>query len=88
MNVVHRLEPLRPDALHVPQMKEFVRREGFNSLQPGAKALRGNADGGAVAVFHSAPAAGRKVKDERVAGKGHVAHQGRFGGRNLLERTH
>ena len=39
VNVVHRLQSLRPDALHVPEMKEFVRGDGLDRFRMAAQPL-------------------------------------------------
>src|SRR5450432_515411 len=78
--VVDRFERLRTDALHVPQMEEFVCGDAGEMLEVAGKLFLVQADCRAVSVFHATAAwrVGGMI-DEHVSLKGTIIHPLRSG---------
>ena len=69
MNVVDRLQRLRPDAFDVPEMEEFVRHHSFQLVVVFTQRGSRDANGRSIAVFHAAggSAFAREMQNKRIA---------------------
>src|SRR5215469_8472269 len=65
--VVDGFQCLGANALHIPEVEEFVRGDGVEGIKSPANRLGADVDRGGVSVFHAAsPGPTREVIEERV----------------------
>src|SRR5207302_7431741 len=74
LGVINRLERLRPDAFHVPQMKKLVRGDRNEWAEVLLKVANRQVDSRAKSVFHASVRRIRCVVDKNVILEGTVIH--------------
>src|SRR5438876_11037246 len=85
LRVINRLERLRPDAFHVPQVKKLVRGDRNEWAQVLLKVADRQVDSRAKSVFHASVRRIRSVVDEKVILEWTVVHPLGSAGNHTLD---
>src|SRR5579871_492190 len=75
LGVVNRLQRLRTNALHVPQMKKLMRSDCVDWIKSPADGLGIDVDSGGVSVLHATSSwPAREMVEEHVSAEGAIVH--------------